>query len=203
MDKKLKRKNGKKVLAYIGLGMLCLIVILLVYRGYLMITTPKQYMITTENRFDYQKHYECSGYSSAYVLRCLGEEADGVDLYKQFADKNPDGTLAPGYLWENLRRLGYKSHLLAGTVTDLKHAVSKGVPIVVLIKVKPSQKYLHYVPIVGYDETYFYAADSLSYLVNETESEIYNRRIAIDEFKELWENDTFVLDNIYITIRLK
>lgn len=125
-----------------------------------------------------------------------------MTLYEQFTDKNADGTLAPGYLWENLKRMGYKSHLLTGSVMDLKYAVSKGTPVVVLIKVNTSQSYLHYVPIVGYDEDYFYVADSLSYLANEQDEEFYNRKIAIEDFKQLWKNDIFFVDNIYITIAM-
>lgn len=166
---------------------------------YLFISTPDEYMITTDNYFDYQRHYECSGYASAYALRSLGEEADGVKLYYQFEDKNSDGTLAPGYLWENLKRLGYKSGLYSGRIIDLKHAVSKGTPVVALIKVYTDKPYLHYVPIVGYDEEYFYIADSLDYMVN-ADGENYNRTVLIGEFKELWKNDVFFVDNIYLTV---
>lgn len=193
----------KRILYSIISILLVLAVALMIYKIYITITTPKEYMITNENYFDYQSHYECSGYASAYVLRSLGVEADGVELYKQFTDKNADGTLAPGFLWENLKNLGYKSNLFIGTVTDLKHAVSKGIPVIVLIKVRASQPYLHYVPVVGYDEDYIYVADSLNYMVNEENQEHYNRTISIDDFKQLWKNDTFFVDNIYITLDVK
>lgn len=157
-------------------------------------------MITNDNYFDYQKRYECSGYASAYTMRSLGVEADGVELYNRFSDKNADGTLAPEYLWQNLKDMGYKSSLRTGSLTHLKHAVSKGTPVIVLIRVRTSQPYLHYVPVVEYDENYIYVADSLSYMVNEKEQELYNRKIAIDEFKELWKNETNPINNIYITL---
>lgn len=197
------KRRFKKILFIISGILAALVLIILAYKLYIRITTPDEYMISTKNRFDYQKRYECSGYASAYVLRSLGVEADGLELYEQFTDKNQDGTLAPGHLWENLKKLGYKSRLLTGDIMDLKHAVSRGTPVIVLIKVDTNQPYLHYVAIVGYDEQYFYAADSLSYLVNEKEQEFYNRRIAIEDFRQLWKNDTFFADNIYITLGLK
>lgn len=204
MDKgnKPDKKTRKRALTIILRIIIILVVILAIHRGYMLLVTTGEYMITSNNYFDYQKRYECSGYASAYALRSLGVEADGVELYKSFTDKNPDGTLAPGYLWENLRHMGYKSSLLVGSITDLKYAVRKGTPVVVLIKVKTSQPYLHYVPVVGYDKDYIYVADSLSYLV-DTEEEHYNRKIAIEDFKELWKNDTFGVDNIYLTIGIK
>lgn len=197
-----QKTGGKKKALWIILGIVgAVLLALIMHTLYLFIFTPKEYMITTDNYFDYQRHYECSGYASAYALRSLGEEADGVELYYQFEDKNSDGTLAPGYLWENLRRLGYTSGLYFGRVIDLKHAVSKGTPVVALIKVYTDKPYLHYVPIVGYDEEYFYIADSLDYMVN-ADGENYNRRVSIREFKELWKNDVFFVDNIYLTVGL-
>lgn len=194
-----KDKKSKKCSVILKI-LLLLTSVLLMSRIYMFISTSGEYMITSENYFDYQKHYECSGYASAYALRSMGIESDGKDLYYHFKDKNPDGTLAPGYLWENLNDMGYKSGLWVGSVTDLKYAVNKGVPVIVLIRVNTSQPYLHYVPVVGYDKEYIYVADSLSYMTNSDETH-YNRKIAIDEFKELWKNKTFFVDNIYITIK--
>lgn len=193
----------KKVLRGIIGVFIILAAAFIIYKVYITIATPKEYMITSENYFDYQHRYECSGYASAYVLRSMGIEAEGVALYESFTDKNADGTLAPGFLWENLRNLGYQSKLLSGTVKDLEYNVSKGTPVIVLIKEKASKPYLHYVPVVGYDENYIYVADSLSYLANEKNQEHYNRKISVNDFKQLWENDIFFMDNIYITLHVK
>lgn len=197
-----EKKRGRRFLIVILRIVIILLVILTIYRGYMLLVTTGEYMITSDNYFDYQKHYECSGYASAYALRSLGVEADGVELYKGFTNKNPDGTLAPGYLWENLRHMGYKASLRVGSITDLKYTVRKGTPVVVLIRVNMTQPYLHYVPVVGYDKDYIYVADSLSYLVNAEEAH-YNRKIAIEDFKDLWKNETFGVNNIYLTIGIK
>lgn len=196
-EKQPRKINFRSIIAKI---LLLLVIVFLLCRIYMLLTTSGEYMITTQNYFDYQKHLECSGYASAYVLRSLGIESDGKELYYSFEDKNPDGTLAPGYLWENLKNMGYNSSLCIGSVTDLKYAVNKGVPVIVLIRVNTSQSYLHYVPVVGYDKDYIYVADSLSYLVNADEP-YFNRQIPIEEFKTLWKTDTFAVNNIYITIK--
>lgn len=195
-----KKKRRRKVL----LTLLCIAVLLAILfvgnRIYLSVTIPKEYMITAENYFDYQKHYECSGYASAYALRSQGEDVTGLELYNQFTNKAKDGTLAAIHLRKNLNDMGYKCSLRIGTVLDLKHAVSKGVPVLAVVRVRKNSQYLHYVPVVGYDEDYLYIADSLDYLVN-AESEYYNRKVAIDDFKELWNTDVFMTDNVYLTVR--
>lgn len=196
-----KKSTGKKKILWWLLGIAALFFAgFLINRIYVVCTTPDTYMVTTDNYFDYQKRYECSGYASAYVLRSLGVEADGLKLYNAFTGKNADGTLAPGPLKDNLRHMGYAASLHIGSLTDLKHAVSRGTPVVVLIRVKASEPYLHYVPVVGYDEDFIYVADSLSYMVN-AEDPHYNRRIAAEDFKVLWKTDSFVVNNIYLTIK--
>lgn len=202
MNKTEKPKLRRKILFVILGIVLAGIAVLTATRLYMFLSTPAEFMVTADNYIDYQKRYECSGYASAFVLRSLGEEAGGLLLYESFTDKNPDGTLAPGYLWENLRAMGYKSSMCIGSVSDLKYTVSRGTPVVVLIKLNTYEPYLHYVPVVGYDEEYFYVADSLSTMVN-ADGENYNRTVTTEEFRKLWKNDTFAVNNIYLTIRLK
>lgn len=192
---------GKIVLHGILFLLFSLCVMFVLYQGYTRLVSPEEYLVTAENRFDYQRHYECSGYACAYVLRSLGHETDGLTLYKGFSGKNPDGTLAPGYLWENLRTMGYRSQLLFGSVSDLKYHVSRGVPVVALIRVNTAQPYLHYVAVVGYDKDTFYLADSLPRLTN-AEGPHYNRTVSVEEFKQLWTYDDFAVDHIYLTIGL-
>ena len=171
-------------------------------RVYRISVTPEEYMIKTENYFDYQSHLECSGYASAYALRSLGEDVTGLELYESFTDKNEDGTLAPIFLRKNLIKMGYKCSLRFGTVEDLKYEVSRGTPVVVLIRWNSYQdSILHYVPVVGYDEKFIYVADSMRDKVN-ADNEHYNRKIEIEYFKELWVTDVAPLDNIYLTIGL-
>ena len=82
----MKRKSSaKKIILTILLTICSAIIILLAsfffYGLYIKLSTPDSYIITAENRFDYQPHLECSGYSSAYVLRSMGIDADGMTIY--------------------------------------------------------------------------------------------------------------------------
>lgn len=190
----------KKILYCVLLLFLVLLAGAAAYKLYIHLVTPAAFMIKGNNYIDYQNHYECSGYASAYVLRSLGEDVTGLELHGNFTNKNPDGSLPPGYLWQNLNAAGYKSKLLVGSLADLKYLVSRGTPVVVLIRLNTFQPYLHYIPVVGYDEETIYVADSLRYMAN-AENEDYNRAIPVEEFKELWKTDTFVLNNIFLTIK--
>ena len=63
---------------------------------------------------------------------------------------------------------------------------------------------MHFVPVVGYDEQYVYLSESLRQLVNCNDANYsYNRKVAINEFKKLWnvKNITMPLySNTYITV---
>ena len=199
MKKKMSIK--KKVLLLVPIVIVAVLAIILAVNLYIVIRTPKQYMITSENYFDYQPNYECSGFSSAYVLRSLGEDADGLELYNEISNKNNDGTVSPKNLVDFLTKKGYSVNLHSGTMLQLKHEISKGTPVIIFVRTSPEEDYYHYLPIVGYDEENFYAADSLQYKTN-AENEQYNRIITNSDFEKMWETGVF-RKNTYITIRLK
>lgn len=199
MKKKMSIK--KKVLLLVPIVIVSVLAIILVVNLYIVIRTPKQYMITSENYIDYQLNYECSGYSSAYVLRSLGEDADGLELYNEISNKNNDGTVSPKNLVDFLIKKGYSVNLHSGTMLQLKHEISKGTPVIIFVRTSPEEDYYHYLPIVGYDEEKFYAAESLQYKTN-AENEQYNRIITNSDFEKMWETGVF-RKNTYITIRLK
>lgn len=162
---RVKKKSWRRKILLIFLSFFILLLVLFAgSRIYLLFTTPKAYMVTTENYFDYQRKYECSGYASAYALRSQGEDVTGLELYNDFKDKAKDGTLPAIYLRKNLNNMGYKCRLRIGFLLDLKHAVSKGIPVLAVVREKKNSQYLHYIPVVGYDEEYIYIADSLAYL---------------------------------------
>lgn len=190
----------KKIVICVVICITVLIGIFVVMNLYILLSTPKQYMITTENYIGYQPHYECSGYASAYVLRSLGEDADGLELYNDISNKNNDGTVPPVTLVKFLEEKGYSVKLCSGTMMQLKHEVSKGTPVIVFVRTSPKEDYYHYLPIVGYDEENIYAADSLKYKEN-AENEYYNRIIGNSDFDKIWETGVF-RKNTYITIRL-
>ena len=146
----------------------------------------KEYMIDADNRFEYQQGSECSGYSTAFVLRHLGIDIDGLSAYKQIPVKLWRGSV-PGigiiYLC-----LKYKVKVLLriGNIEALKDSVSKGIPVVVFTRTVVGSRWLHYITVVGFDEEYIYTADSLKEQKN-SEDKLYNRRIPISDFKKIWQ----------------
>ncbi|MGG3279987.1 C39 family peptidase [Paenibacillus solani] len=160
---------------------------------------PGSYMILTPNRMDIQPHYECAAFSSAYVLRHLGIEADGNELYKQFPRKLADGTVTPKGILIFFKKRGYDALFYRGNLHTLKKHISQGVPVIAFIRVSPKQRYLHFVPVIGYDQEFFYLADSLEHTINCKETS-YNRKIGIRDFEILWRTWVPFCKNTYIVI---
>ena len=131
-------------------------------------------------------------------------EAGGETLYTHFPSKTRTGTVYPKGIRTVLRKKGFKTKYYKGTVNTLKYEVSKGTPVIVFIKVEKAQNYLHFAPVVGYDEENFYVADSLKQLENcHDENNHYNRKVPINEFKKLWNVKNLRIpfySNTYITV---
>ncbi|WP_261797186.1 C39 family peptidase [Candidatus Stoquefichus massiliensis] len=80
--------------------------------------------------------------------------------------------------------------MVNGTIDGLKFEISNGASVIVFIRVEESYESphnTHYVSIVGYDEDYFYFAESLDYLANckDQSDLIYNRKTKISKFQIL------------------
>lgn len=199
--------NSRNLPRIIGYTLTALIIVILLL--YFMVdnknkkNVPETFMITNENYFDYQSGLECSAFSSAYILRHFGKEADGVELFRNFPGKVPDGGVSPNGIETFFDERGYKAEfIINGTIEDLKEEVSKGVPVIVFIRVNQQEVYTHYVPLVGYDNEYFYFAESLPYMANckEIVDVSYNRKTKISEFDELWNNIEGFWDYPYFVI---
>ncbi|OIB00908.1 hypothetical protein AK95_00390 [Paenibacillus sp. LC231] len=161
---------------------------------------PESYLIRTSNRMDIQPHYECAAYSSAYVLRHLGIEETGNELYKQYPRKLADGTVTPKGILIFFKRRGYDASFYRGNLQTLKKQVSQGVPVIAFIRVFPKQRYLHFVPVIGFDQEYLYLADSLEHTIN-CEDSSYNRKIRKRDFEALWNTWAPFCKKSYIVIR--
>lgn len=165
---------------------------------------PKKYLIKNVNRIDFQSRYECSAFSTAYLLRHFRIEADGNSVYKEMSCKMKSGTVYPKGIRNFLKRSGFKTHFYKGNINQLKKQISKGIPVIVFIKVNTKQKYRHYVPVIGYDDNYFYISESLEYLANSKEEQrCYNRKVSVEEFKRLWNIKEWYMpfySNTYITV---
>lgn len=155
---------------------------------------PEAFMLETENRFDFQTGLECAAFSSAYVLRHYGKEADGGELFKTYPLVYPERGVPPWGIEQFFTEQGYTiEYKTEGTVDELKAEVSKGVPVIVFIHVEEpytNSHATHYIPLVGYDKENLYFSESLEYLANcKDEKDVaYNRKTDIEKFKRLWAN---------------
>ena len=165
---------------------------------------PANYLIQQNNRIDFQNNTECAAFSTAYLLRHFGMEAEGEALYTHFPGKTRTGTVYPKGIRTVLRKNGFKTKYYKGNINTLKYEVSKGTPVIVFIKVQKDRNNLHFVPVVGYDKEYIYLAESISYLVNcDDHHKRYNRKVPINEFKKLWNIKRIhmlLYSNTYITV---
>lgn len=164
----------------------------------------KQFVISGANRIDIQDGYKCSAFSSAYLLRHWGVEAGGNELYGLMPNKMKDGYVYPKGIQKLLPQYGFRVKYCAGNIAALKNAVSIGSPVIVMIRIRPDKNWLHYVPVVGYDEENIFVAESLAELAN-CDGQSYNRKIPIGEFKKLWNTAMLKLPlyrNTYMTATL-
>lgn len=165
---------------------------------------PEKFQIYQQNRIDVQQKHECAAFSTAYVLRHFGIEADGFEIYTNFPSKMKTGNVYPKGILTYLKQRGFKTSYYKGNITTLKKQISKGNPVIVFIRVRNKNKNLHFAPVIGYDKDYLYIAESLEFLINcKDDSTIYNRKVSIDEFKKLWNIKNWRIpfySNTYITI---
>ncbi|TGN33120.1 cysteine peptidase family C39 domain-containing protein [Lysinibacillus sp. S2017] len=165
---------------------------------------PPNYFIQQKNRIDFQKNTECAAFSTAYLLRHFGMEAEGDALYTDFPSKTRAGNVYPKGIRKVLQEKGFKTNYYKGNIHTLKYEVSKGMPVIVFIKVHKDRKNSHFVPVIGYDEEYIYLAESLGYLVNcDDDHKKYNRKVPIKEFQALWDIKRIHMlpySNTYITV---
>ena len=152
------------------------------------VKAPSEYMITTKNEIQKQGRYECGAYSTAYVLRSLGEDVDSKEFYDSLEPKGKDGSVPYEAMSAGVERYGYKLESGMISLAALKYEVSKGVPVIVGMEIAPGNSFLHFLPIVGYDDEYIYAAESVGIYANE-KGDHYNRKINTDTFKKLWKTD--------------
>jgi len=60
-------------------------------------------------------------------------------------------------------------------------------PVIVMLRTREGERYLHFVPVVGYDEENVYLAESIKEFANCGEGEeVYNRKVGNAEFMKLW-----------------
>lgn len=136
---------------------------------------------------------KCAAYASAYVLRHLGEQADGEGVYP--AIKRTLGFVSPKNVAAFFEERGYRARAYHGSLSSLRQRLCAGVPVIAFVAISGDT---HYVVVVGYDADYLYLADSLA-----DGGAAYNRKLSIEEFERVWKTKTPLPDNIYIVINEK
>lgn len=144
-----------------------------------------RFFVKKENRIDLQKGNECSGYAAAYLLRHYGIPANGTEVYQKMSHKASDGCVPPRGVKRVLEGYGLRVRYCAGNLNALKRAVSRGAPVIAFIRVRKGRRWLHFVPVTGYDEGHLFLAESLAELVN-CQEQAYNRKLSTQDFLDLW-----------------
>ena len=162
---------------------------------------PVAYTITPNPAPDTQTTFECSGCSSAYLLRFYGENVNGVELFNQpsFPCKHSEGAYPKCFKLLFEQQLGnFTTDYFTGTTDDLKNAVSKGIPVIVLLF---NGKTLHYVPVVGYDKKHFFIQDSVDEYRNVDGCENFNRSVKIPLFDKMWNIPVESCQQLFVIVR--
>lgn len=150
------------------------------------------YLIEKDNYFEVQNECECAAFASAYLLRHLGHEIRGFDLYDTIPKKflmNNGGVYPKGVIYM-LNQYHHRMEYCRGNISALCNEVAKGNPVIVLIKTRTDKNWLHYDSVVGFDSENIYLAESYKTLIGEDKKN-YNRKIPIKEFQKLWRTNDF------------
>ena len=184
----------RKILAFIFGNIMCFLIVTtmidrklmgkLVYMR-LKGCSKKKFVVSRQNRIDFQTGYKCAAYSVAYLLRHYGIEANGNDIYTDMPNKMKNGCIYPIGIVHTLQSYGFQVRYCTGNLNALENEICKGKPVIVMIRVRRDKNWLHYVPVVGFDERYMYIAESLEELVNY-DGKFCNRRIEKEDFLKLW-----------------
>ena len=139
----------------------------------------------------------CAAYAAAnaaaYVLRHLGQRADGETVYPEI--RRTLGFVSAKSIAAFFEAHGYTAQAYHGDVTSLKQRLTAGVPVIAFVSIPGDT---HYLVVVGYDAQYLYLADSLARTADSGAA--YNRRLTTAEFEAIWHTTTPLSDNIYIVV---
>ncbi len=183
-----------------------LVLVLLSFILYIFILTPKadkiksndlpnSYFISQFTYIDYQEHNDCSAYATAYVLRYLGENIKGTELYSQM--KRNFSIMTAHSIVKAVKNRGYSAKAYHGSIDSLKQRLTQGTPIICFIR---NQNDTHYVVVVGYDNDYIYMVDSIKNNANVEVTNLFNRKESIADFEMLWNTNLYFVNNIFIII---
>ncbi|MFW6269863.1 MAG: C39 family peptidase [Bacillota bacterium] len=148
-----------------------------------------------------QENNMCAGYSVAYALNYYGIDIGGKDSYLDMKFNLPYNMgIPPSRLIKYLNKMGIKTSIYKGDITNIVSHVAQNDPVIVLVG--EGWKWQHYMVLVGYNlekkELYFYDPERSLTPLNRLYSG--NRKISIDQFKKMWANKVPLYNHIYIPI---
>lgn len=156
---------------------------------------PNSYFVDLKDNSVYLQGYnQCGAYSSSFVLRNLGVEVYGEEIYQSMSPKMKNGYLMPDALIKLFKKFGYKAVLKKGDLDDLKSELVKGRPVIVVIG--KGFDWQHYVVVTGYDKNSIYTVDSLVSKGSFT----YNKKYSNENFLKLWKNNLPIFNSLYIGV---
>ena len=176
---------------------------------------PRPETVKTENGtyFEFQGEGGCAGFSSAFVLRHMGQAAKGDEIFKEVPYTYGKGVAFPKGITGFFKKRGIKMTACMGNLAALQNELARGNPVIVVIRSFVGKSYLHFACITGYDEENIYFADSIKDWVNVDAAKTpdgtelyYNRIVPMVEFKKLWNTSMLKMPfyfNIYYRMKSK
>ena len=176
---------------------------------------PRPETVKTENGtyFEFQGEGGCAGFSSAFVLRHMGQAAKGDEIFKEVPYTYGKGVAFPKGITGFFKKRGIKMTACMGNLAALQNELARGNPVIVVIRSFVGKSYLHFACITGYDEENIYFADSIRDWVNVDAAKApdgtelyYNRIVPLVEFKKLWNTSMLNMPfyfNIYYRMKSK
>ncbi|MBC9784829.1 C39 family peptidase [Heliobacterium chlorum] len=164
----------------------------------LMERHPSSYHVPREASFEVQGHNQCSAFSTACLLRSLGKDVKGAEVYREINFKIPlSGYVLPKGIMTYLEQEGLHPSIFQGTIDTLKERIRLGYPVIVLVG--NGLLWQHYMTILGYDdekgELYFFDSKKET---DENGSMPGNRTLQEDYFLSLWDNGLPWFHHMYI-----
>lgn len=155
----------------------------------------ESYFVESKSYFEKQERGQCAGFSSAYVLRVLGNQVSGSETYQRLGHKFSNGYVMPQALLDLFDEYHYDAVMFRGDLERLKTRLNYGNPVIVLLGHFVSWQ--HYVTVVGYDKDHIFLYDSNRDTDN---SKGYNRMMTNTEFLSQWKNEIPLFNQIYFVV---
>ncbi|MZP43788.1 hypothetical protein GTO89_12110 [Heliobacterium gestii] len=160
---------------------------------------PTRYHVPREAAYEVQGHNQCSAFSTAYLLRTLGKDAEGARVYSALVYKIPfSGYVLPKGIMSYLQAQGMGPSIYRGALPTLKARLTQGNPVITLVG--NGVLWQHYMTLVGYDEEkrdlYFFDSKRET---DENSDLPGNRTLTEEYFLSMWDNGLPLFHHIYIT----